>query len=219
MTSVSGKAIDGLVAIGGGSAIGLAKAIALRTDLPQIVLPTTYAGSGDDGRAWRNHGRRQADTARSRIVPEIVIYDADLTMTLPVRAVGHVRHQCDRARRRGPVRARHEPARAADRRGGHRCAGPALPGDRAHARRCRRARATRCTAPGCAAACSAHVDGAASQALPRARRHLRSATFGDTRGAAAARRRIQRAGSAGCDAAHVARAWRCPIQPRRCSIC
>lgn len=37
--------VDGLVAIGGGSTIGLGKAIALRTDLPQIVLPTTYAGS------------------------------------------------------------------------------------------------------------------------------------------------------------------------------
>jgi maleylacetate reductase len=36
---------DCIVAIGGGSAIGLAKAIAMRTDLPQIAIPTTYAGS------------------------------------------------------------------------------------------------------------------------------------------------------------------------------
>ena len=36
---------DCLVALGGGSTIGLAKAIALRTDLPQIAIPTTYAGS------------------------------------------------------------------------------------------------------------------------------------------------------------------------------
>src|SRR3546814_1057586 len=36
---------DCLVAIGGGSTTGLGKAIALRTDLPQIVIPTTYAGS------------------------------------------------------------------------------------------------------------------------------------------------------------------------------
>jgi alcohol dehydrogenase class IV len=42
---VSGKGADCVVAIGGGSTTGLAKAIALRTDLPQIVLPTTYAGS------------------------------------------------------------------------------------------------------------------------------------------------------------------------------
>src|SRR6267143_239607 len=36
---------DGTIALGGGSTTGLGKAIALRTDLPQIVLPTTYAGS------------------------------------------------------------------------------------------------------------------------------------------------------------------------------
>ena len=36
---------DATIALGGGSTTGLGKAIALRTDLPQIVLPTTYAGS------------------------------------------------------------------------------------------------------------------------------------------------------------------------------
>jgi hypothetical protein len=36
---------DCILALGGGSTIGLGKALALRTDLPQIVLPTTYAGS------------------------------------------------------------------------------------------------------------------------------------------------------------------------------
>jgi alcohol dehydrogenase class IV len=33
------KAADAVVAVGGGSTTGLSKAIALRTDLPQIVLP------------------------------------------------------------------------------------------------------------------------------------------------------------------------------------
>ena len=36
---------DCMVSVGGGSTIGLGKAIAYRTDLPQIVVPTTYAGS------------------------------------------------------------------------------------------------------------------------------------------------------------------------------
>jgi maleylacetate reductase len=42
---------DVLVAVGGGSTIGLGKAIALRTGLPQIAVPTTYAGSGRRGAA------------------------------------------------------------------------------------------------------------------------------------------------------------------------
>ena len=37
--------VDGLVAVGGGSSIGLAKAIALKTSLPILAIPTTYAGS------------------------------------------------------------------------------------------------------------------------------------------------------------------------------
>ena len=39
------EGIDGLVSVGGGSAIGLGKAISLRTGLPHITVPTTYAGS------------------------------------------------------------------------------------------------------------------------------------------------------------------------------
>jgi maleylacetate reductase len=36
---------DCAVAIGGGSTIGLGKAIALESSLPIIAIPTTYAGS------------------------------------------------------------------------------------------------------------------------------------------------------------------------------
>ena len=36
---------DSLISFGGGSTTGLGKALALRTDLPQIAVPTTYAGS------------------------------------------------------------------------------------------------------------------------------------------------------------------------------
>ncbi len=45
MARLQGCKADGLLAIGGGSTIGLAKAIALRTGLPQLAVPTTYAGS------------------------------------------------------------------------------------------------------------------------------------------------------------------------------
>src|SRR6201998_2297054 len=45
MRQLSAVDADCLVALGGGSTTGLSKALALRTDLPQIVIPTTYAGS------------------------------------------------------------------------------------------------------------------------------------------------------------------------------
>jgi maleylacetate reductase len=45
---------DCLVALGGGSTTGLGKALALRTDLPQVVIPTTYAGS--EGRVGPRRG-------------------------------------------------------------------------------------------------------------------------------------------------------------------
>jgi maleylacetate reductase len=80
---VSAEGADCLIAIGGGSTIGLGKAIAWRTDLSQIVLPTTYAGSeatpvlGQTIQGIKN-------TLRSpKVQPEIVLYDPELVATLP----------------------------------------------------------------------------------------------------------------------------------------
>jgi maleylacetate reductase len=79
------KGADCLVAIGGGSTIGLAKAIALRTDLPQVVLPTTYAGS----EATPVLGQTAAgvkETLRSpKVQPEVILYDPELVATLPAK--------------------------------------------------------------------------------------------------------------------------------------
>lgn len=77
-------AADVLVAIGGGSTIGLAKAIALRTDLPQIVLPTTYAGSEMTPILGETAEGRKSTQTTPRVLPEVVIYDVELTLGLPV---------------------------------------------------------------------------------------------------------------------------------------
>jgi alcohol dehydrogenase class IV len=74
---------DCLVAIGGGSTTGLGKAIALRTDLPQIVLPTSYAGSEMTPVVGQTSGGIKTTQSSPKILPEIVIYDVDLTMTMP----------------------------------------------------------------------------------------------------------------------------------------
>jgi alcohol dehydrogenase class IV len=79
---------DGLIAVGGGSTTGLAKALALRTDLPQIVAPTTYAGSEMTPILGETKDGRKVTQSSPKILPEVVIYDVDLTMTLPVGMSG-----------------------------------------------------------------------------------------------------------------------------------
>ncbi|MGG0717005.1 maleylacetate reductase [Robertmurraya massiliosenegalensis] len=75
--------IDGLVAVGGGSAIGLAKAIALSTSLPIVAIPTTYAGS-EMTPIWGITENGLKKTGKNVIVkPKTVIYDPKLTLSLP----------------------------------------------------------------------------------------------------------------------------------------
>ncbi|WP_066552932.1 maleylacetate reductase [Croceicoccus bisphenolivorans] len=83
MDVVSAGRIDGIVAVGGGSTIGLGKAIALRTDLPQIVIPTTYAGSEVTSIIGETADGIKRTQTTPRVLPEVVIYDADLTLGLP----------------------------------------------------------------------------------------------------------------------------------------
>ena len=84
MRTVETLGADAVVSIGGGSTTGLGKAIAFRTDLPQIVVPTTYAGSEATPILGETENGRKVTTSNARILPEVIVYDIDLTLTLPV---------------------------------------------------------------------------------------------------------------------------------------
>lgn len=75
---------DCVVALGGGSTIGLGKAIAWRTDCPQIVVATTYAGSEVTPILGQTEDGEKTTMRDPKILPEVVIYDPDLTLGLPV---------------------------------------------------------------------------------------------------------------------------------------
>jgi maleylacetate reductase len=74
---------DCIVALGGGSTIGLAKALALRTDLPQIVLPTTYAGSEATPVLGETREGQKSTIRSMKVLPEVIVYDVELTYGLP----------------------------------------------------------------------------------------------------------------------------------------
>jgi maleylacetate reductase len=79
---------DCLVAMGGGSATGMAKAVALEHPAPILAVPTTYAGSevtpiyGLTGPDGKRTGRDL------RVLPRSVVYDPALTTGLPAEVTG-----------------------------------------------------------------------------------------------------------------------------------
>ncbi|GJG94308.1 maleylacetate reductase [Cupriavidus pauculus] len=84
MVAYDAARADCVVALGGGSTIGLGKAIAWRNDAPQIVIPTTYAGSEVTPILGQTENGLKTTVRDAKILPEVVIYDADLTLGLPV---------------------------------------------------------------------------------------------------------------------------------------
>ncbi|MGH3278211.1 MAG: maleylacetate reductase [Trebonia sp.] len=76
--------VDALVSVGGGSTTGLAKAVALTTGLPIVAVPTTYAGSEATPVWGLTEGAKKTTGVDRKVLPKVIIYDAALTMSLPV---------------------------------------------------------------------------------------------------------------------------------------
>jgi maleylacetate reductase len=79
----AGSGADCVVALGGGSTIGLGKAIAVRTGADQVAVPTTYAGSEMTDILGETEAGRKTTRRDGAIRPETVIYDVELTLSLP----------------------------------------------------------------------------------------------------------------------------------------
>ncbi|MGJ9373153.1 maleylacetate reductase [Nesterenkonia sp. CF4.4] len=79
---------DLILCVGGGSAIGLGKAVALKTRAPIIAVPTTYAGS-EATNVWgvTEAGAKTTGTDEA-VLPRSVVYDAELVRDLPAALAG-----------------------------------------------------------------------------------------------------------------------------------
>lgn len=74
---------EGVIVVGGGSATGLAKAVALATGIPIVAVPTTYSGSEQTPIYGMTAGGRKRTGRDLAVLPRVVIYDPELIATLP----------------------------------------------------------------------------------------------------------------------------------------
>jgi maleylacetate reductase len=83
MQAIRARNADAVVSRGGGPTTGLGKAIALRTDLPQLAIPTTYAGSEMTPILGQTEAGKKTTIRDPKVLPETVIYDVELTYSDP----------------------------------------------------------------------------------------------------------------------------------------
>ena len=74
---------DCIVTLGGGSAIGLGKALALKIDVPIIAIPTTFSGSEMTPIYGITDAGRKQTGRDMRVLPRTVLYDPELVYSMP----------------------------------------------------------------------------------------------------------------------------------------
>lgn len=83
LAEVAARRADGVVTVGGGSAVGLAKMVALFTGTPILAVPTTYAGSEMTSIYGFTTPGAKSTGRNLQVLPKTVIYDPVLSSTLP----------------------------------------------------------------------------------------------------------------------------------------
>jgi maleylacetate reductase len=79
---------DCAVSIGGGSTTGYGKVVALERNIPLLAIPTTYAGSEMTTIYGITSDGQKRTATDLRVLPRTVIYDPELTVSLPAFVTG-----------------------------------------------------------------------------------------------------------------------------------
>jgi len=88
LDAVQSSGADGILSAGGGSTIGLGKALALRTGLRQLAVPTTFAGSEMTPILGQTERGVKTTLRSAKVLPNTVIYDPALVTTMPAAIAG-----------------------------------------------------------------------------------------------------------------------------------
>ena len=83
MGLVASSGADCVVALGGGSTIGLGKALTLRTGMKQVVIPTTFAGSEVTPILGQTEKGEKTTLTDAKVRPAAILYDPNMICTLP----------------------------------------------------------------------------------------------------------------------------------------